>query len=462
MTGCLGGSGRPVPSAEGSTGVWRSVEIPDGNTIERRAIRFASATETRHGLAPAIAGNRQPQRHSLPVCSHASRKLQPRVADLRRWARMVTGAAGEPPPVEYTILPLDTGAVNRLLFEPARAGKIDAVSPEAANRHRRTLVPDYLSTIDRTIKKEPQYVKQPKYALVAFGPKAEFKVWVVIDGDVIYIDRDGNGDLTEKGERQEIKDPKKDVVRHATLGLTYRLPGADFTILSVWWFESDQGRTGGFAGVSDTDKTTQSAGGNELNFAPSPEQAAVIHFGSKIITFRPSLRTAVERQWRFAIPNANCEAQVLFEIGTPGVGAGSRTFAAGSFATFIQAAAGEAKRVDPIAEYEFTPNNPADGVKKVTVKLTEHIGQTEFGGKLTVPDGVKTGLDRQGDTEFPRCPWGRLTASQRGCFAEAMNPLPARRTLRVNSPFTPPAASFVMASRARILRSGRDERVPSG
>jgi hypothetical protein len=33
-----------------------------------------------------------------------------------------------------------------------------------------------------------------------FGPKAASRVWLVIDGDVLYIDRNGNGDLTEPGE----------------------------------------------------------------------------------------------------------------------------------------------------------------------------------------------------------------------------------------------------------------------
>jgi hypothetical protein len=59
-----------------------------------------------------------------------------------------------------------------------------------------------LTKIPRTLTKQPVYQsKSPKYCLLAFGPKAERHVWLVIDGGVLYIDRNGNGDLTEPNER---------------------------------------------------------------------------------------------------------------------------------------------------------------------------------------------------------------------------------------------------------------------
>jgi hypothetical protein len=57
-----------------------------------------------------------------------------------------------------------------------------------------------LSRIDRSIKKEPAYKAKPKYCLLVFGPKAETTVWLVLDGDVLYVDTNGSGDLTEKGK----------------------------------------------------------------------------------------------------------------------------------------------------------------------------------------------------------------------------------------------------------------------
>ncbi len=62
---------------------------------------------------------------------------------------------------------------------------------------------DY-AKIDRTIAKRPTYQsKAPKYCLLVFGPEADTRVWLVLDGEVLYVDRNGNGDLTEDGERAQ-------------------------------------------------------------------------------------------------------------------------------------------------------------------------------------------------------------------------------------------------------------------
>lgn len=59
-----------------------------------------------------------------------------------------------------------------------------------------------LTAIDRSLAKEPVYEsKHPQYCLLVFGAEAKTRVWLVFDGDTLYIDRNGNGDLTEPGER---------------------------------------------------------------------------------------------------------------------------------------------------------------------------------------------------------------------------------------------------------------------
>jgi hypothetical protein len=58
-----------------------------------------------------------------------------------------------------------------------------------------------LAGIDRTIKKEPKYLGKPRYCLLVFGPEASQRVWLVLDGGTLYVDRNGNGDLTEAGEK---------------------------------------------------------------------------------------------------------------------------------------------------------------------------------------------------------------------------------------------------------------------
>jgi hypothetical protein len=60
---------------------------------------------------------------------------------------------------------------------------------------------DY-AKIDRTLTREPAYrTKAPTYALLLFGQRAKVRVWIVLDGETVYLDRNADGDLTGKNER---------------------------------------------------------------------------------------------------------------------------------------------------------------------------------------------------------------------------------------------------------------------
>src|SRR5262245_46854775 len=66
-----------------------------------------------------------------------------------------------------------------------------------------------LTKIERTIAKEPVYqTKTPKYCLLVFGPEAKMRVWLVLDGKDLYVDRNGDGDLTGSGKRVQLN-PKR-------------------------------------------------------------------------------------------------------------------------------------------------------------------------------------------------------------------------------------------------------------
>ena len=59
-----------------------------------------------------------------------------------------------------------------------------------------------MEKIDHPLVKEPAYQsKAPKYALTVFGPEARMCIWLVLDETTLYVDRNGNGDLTEAGEK---------------------------------------------------------------------------------------------------------------------------------------------------------------------------------------------------------------------------------------------------------------------
>jgi len=62
----------------------------------------------------------------------------------------------------------------------------------------------------RKIVKEPTYQSNtPRYGLLVFGKEGKDQVWVVHDEDRLYVDRNGNGDLTEPGECIERLKPRK-------------------------------------------------------------------------------------------------------------------------------------------------------------------------------------------------------------------------------------------------------------
>jgi hypothetical protein len=66
-----------------------------------------------------------------------------------------------------------------------------------------------LNRIERRIVKEPAYQsKDPRYCLLVFGADAKTRIWIVQDGDCLYVDRNGNGDLTEKDKKVTLKDGK--------------------------------------------------------------------------------------------------------------------------------------------------------------------------------------------------------------------------------------------------------------
>jgi hypothetical protein len=168
-----------------------------------------------------------------------------------------------------------------------------------------------LTRIDRTIAKQPVYQSKPKYGLLVFGPEAKERFWLVLDGETLYADRNGNGDLTDRGESVLGKGKDgaiaymiPDLVesdgntKHTCFHLLQTKPGSVSLRVRVggerfWWagFRSDEG----------------------LFFAERPADAPIIHFDGPR-TFGMPRPTALEG------------TRHSLSIGTPGLGQG--TFAA--------------------------------------------------------------------------------------------------------------------------------------
>src|SRR5262249_34625811 len=177
-----------------------------------------------------------------------------------------------------------------------------------------------LTRTDRTIAKEPAYKSKPKYCLLVFGPEAKTRVWLVLDGDRLYVDRNGNGDLTDDGEclvavqktlstagkarvwqvgdvaasggkvvykgltvldSSEVLDSK---LGSRGLGITVNVP-----IGSTRAFQSAGSAVHRAAGYNDKKPSAP-----KLRFADRPQDAPVIHFGGplRILLRHPERFTA--------------------------------------------------------------------------------------------------------------------------------------------------------------------------
>lgn len=62
-----------------------------------------------------------------------------------------------------------------------------------------------LSKVEKRLVKEPAYHGKPGYLYLVLGAEAKHGVWLVLDGDTLYVDRHGDGDLTKPDGRVAIK-----------------------------------------------------------------------------------------------------------------------------------------------------------------------------------------------------------------------------------------------------------------
>jgi hypothetical protein len=182
-------------------------------------------------------------------------------------------------------------------------------------------LPD-LSRVDRRAA-EPANLVRPRYCLLVFGPQAATRVWMVEDGDTLYVDRNANGDLTEPGEalspaeRQESR-----TVRESGAEVPYRqwtyLVGTlspvdrsdEHTELKLVRYKTGDEPAAHVVSVLVNGRVLQYAGWGPL-FADSRARAPVVHFGGPVLPRslrHTTLRLGQERQ------------ELHFCVGTPGLG----------------------------------------------------------------------------------------------------------------------------------------------
>jgi hypothetical protein len=210
-----------------------------------------------------------------------------------------------------------------------------------------------LAKVDRTLHKQPQYTGKPGYCLLLFGPGGGHRVWLVHDGDRLYVDKNGNGDLTEPGERIAAEKGAEGLafyvgtIRAGRLehrNVTVRLSrladwGPDVTSLPVSRAAlrknkdvalvtvSAEVEVPGLHGSGDGGRLAIGArfdSDGPLLFADSPAEAPVVHLGGPL-----HLRTEAARPTLYR----NVVHDLMLTVGTPGVGPG--TFAQVGYDTLI-------------------------------------------------------------------------------------------------------------------------------
>jgi hypothetical protein len=128
-----------------------------------------------------------------------------------------------------------------------------------------------LAKIDRSLAKEPSYKDKPGYCLLVFGEDAKTRVWLVKDGDTVYLDRNGNGNLTEEGERLDGKAVEPSGAISAAGGKKYEIRQCNLTKLGSGKEQQD------YCHISiDVDGAFRQY--SFAGFADTAKNAPVVHF----------------------------------------------------------------------------------------------------------------------------------------------------------------------------------------
>jgi hypothetical protein len=146
--------------------------------------------------------------------------------------------------------------------------------------------------LDRRIAREPAYRSKPLYGLALLGPDGKTRVWMALDGERLYVDRNCNGDLTDDGPPAELKDKATDPASFEIVDVS---PDSGRTVykFDVALWERPSVRRAGAGSepfnqsvhVTFPDGRWYGAWGDHLKpltFAASPEGAPALHFGGPL------------------------------------------------------------------------------------------------------------------------------------------------------------------------------------
>ncbi len=279
-----------------------------------------------------------------------------------------------------------------------------------------------LAKVDRTIAKLPQLTSEhPEYCLLVFGADLHKRVWLVHDGPVLYVDRNGNGDLTEPDERvtadPDYGDPSGGYKFKAGNISDGQLVHKD---MQVRWFRLDHlkgsdprvkalleqnpkwrgcsvsidvdmpGQLGsGIGGRVACEASWQDASGL-FHFGASPETAPIINFGG------PWQITCYSKEpWHLGGLN-----EFDLAMGTPGIGPGATAFVA--YEGVIP------PDVKPVVKVVYPPQEEGQRSVEKTYELEHRCCGINLYGDINVPTDVGLGA---ADVEISLPSWPGATVT---------------------------------------------------
>jgi len=240
-----------------------------------------------------------------------------------------------------------------------------------------------LAKVDRTIGKQPTYTGKPEYCLLVFGREAKDRVWLVRDGDALFVDRNGNGDLTEPGKKVVAEKDNSNLAFHVGALRVGKLEHRNLVVratkLAAYGDEirTNPAARAALAKDKDTLSMIMSAeievpglkgNGDDgrlkvraqldaegpLLFGDSPATAPVLHLGGPL-HMRSELATPTLYR--------NVPYDLMLLVGTPGIGPG--TFAFVEYEKLIP------QDAFVVVDAVFPPQKPGDPPIKEQFELKE-------------------------------------------------------------------------------------------
>lgn len=229
-----------------------------------------------------------------------------------------------------------------------------------------------LESASRKIEKEPKYSHKPRYALVVLGTSADAKMWMVEDGEILYLDKNLNGDLTDDGPAISRKD-SGDLCDYKCAALTPAKGPKHTDFCLRRWSSGEAGDQYGLSLAVDGTKPMY-AGWFGTFWSSSPDTVPVIQFGG------PLKPTTLRRDNTFVLGSKLDRFDIAFR--NDGLGKGATSYLSI-----------DALPKDVIPEVEINwPVAPGATPVRTTERLTERCCYWDFyKTDFQIPTGVVEG-----------------------------------------------------------------------